>query len=257
MTLPLRSFIDQHYDPSDTASVAMDAIEEHLRGIGLTFYIDEDLTGLKTINSEKQAHDWFALMPIFDCDAYPGGEAFWLRGVDDSGETVMTVAARLYRLWRTNLNDELTSLRLFYGSKRETPRLGESIACTAPSAKRLSGKILYSGGGWVDPRYRGQGFASYVPRLSYLIGLQRWQHDYTISFVEPALVERKVAANYGFRNVEPGIYWTNPPDLDGDLDLSLIWMDQSELRRDLADSLKLAITTHRAEPRHAVMQAAQ
>lgn len=256
MSEKLRDYIDRHYDSRETVSLILDALEERLSDIGLTFYIEENLAGLKIVNAEKQSRDWFALMPHFDCDVNPGGEAFWLRGVDDSGETVMTQAARFYRLRRTNLNDELTSMRLFYGSERKTLRFGESIVCTAPSAKRLTGRILCLGSGWVDPEFRGMGFANYVPRLSYLIGLQKWQQDYTISFVEPALVKQKMVAHYGFKNTEPAIHWTNPPDLDGDLDLHLIWMDQAELHRDLADSLKLAVSTRKKVARKSTEQVA-
>lgn len=221
-------------------SVVRDCVREAERRIarlGVTLVVCRDFCGLAEINQRNRKAGWFGLMPMFHPDTYSHPEAFWIKGLDRRGEPVMTVAARLYRVPRSGLAEEVQSLRLFYEDPASMQASNERCLCTTPSASALSGRILYSGAGWCAPGYRGNGFARIVPRISQWMGDLLWRQDHTISLVDPILVEKGVVAAYGYENVEPGILWWNSPS-QGTLDLNLIWMTRRHMLSDLERQLQ-------------------
>lgn len=211
--------------------------EDRIARLGVTLVVCRDFSGLVAINTRNRKSGWFGLMPMFHPDTYGHPEAFWIKGVDHRGEAVMTVAARLYRVPASGLGEEIRSLRLFYEDPSRTRAPQEHCLCSAPSVSALKGKVLYSGAGWCAREYRGLGFASIVPRISQWMGDLLWQQDYTISLVDPVLIEKGVVAAYGYDNVEPGIMWWNSPS-QGTIDLNLIWMTRSYMLNDLEQQLQ-------------------
>lgn len=209
-------------------SVVRDCVREAERRIarlGVTLVVCRDFSGLAEINQRNRKAGWFGLMPMFHPDTYSHPEAFWIKGLDRRGESVMTVAARLYRVPLSGLVEEVRSLRLFYQDPASMQAADERCHCSAPSASALTGKILYSGSGWCAREFRGQGFAWIMPRISRAMGYLLWRQDYTTSLVDPILIEKGVVAAYGYCNAESGINWQNSPS-QGTIDLSLLWMSQ-------------------------------
>ena len=84
----------------------------------------------------------------------------------------------------------------------------------------------------VPPGLPGRGLASIIPRLSRTIAYSRWNTDFTISVVEPVLVDKGVVARYGYTRVEEGIDWLN--SFRGHMfNICMIWMDRTEFLNDL------------------------
>ena len=200
------------------------------RGIRLSLQQDFDL--LRQVNEQSRT-SWGKLVPIFNpehSDLDPAN-AFWIAGCDADGEIVATQAARFLPLQQSSLAAELVSLRLFYRDPAPHLAAGERCEVLAPSAARIGGRVVFSGGGWYHPRCRGIGLSSILPRISRAYAHARWETDYTVSMVEPPLVEKGVVRSYGYTRIESMIRFTG--SFRGDLDLHLIWMATEEMLQDL------------------------
>ena len=236
----LRKYLDETHNPRDLCCHFLRRADARLREWGVVVHVHRDFGPLVDVNAANQGNEWFNLMPMFHPDCFPTGEAFWLEGrARDSGEAVMTQAARCYHIIDDSLADALTSLRLFYAEPAAMKGPDEVCVCNAPSASRLGGKLLYSGGTWARRDWRGKGTAAILPRISRVLALRQWEPDYTISLVDPVLIPKGIVRSYGYHCAEEGVAWSNSPS-QGDLDLALIWMDRAELVRDLANCLELA-----------------
>jgi len=200
------------------------------RGIRLS--LNQDFEQLRAVNEGARA-SWGKLVPIFNpehSDLDPTN-SFWISGTNARGEVVATQAARYLPLQQSSLKAELNSLRLFY--RKPEPHLvsGERCEVLAPSAERITGRVVFSGGGWYHPSCRGSGLSSILPRISRAYAHSRWETEYTVSMVEPVLTEKGVVRSYGYSRVEPMVRFLG--SFRGDLDLHLIWMETEELIQDL------------------------
>lgn len=235
----LRDLLDELHDPTDLACCFLRLAERRIKDWGVTLHWHTDFSGLVEINEANRGNRWFPLSPMFHPETYQGGQAFWMEGrADLSGEPVFTQAARCYRLHDGTLADEITSLRIFYDEPADKASATEACACGAQVAGRLSGVVLYSGGTWARRDMRGKGVAAVLPRISRMLASRLWGQDYTISLVDPVLIEKGVVGAYGYHLAEAGIHWTNSAS-QGDIDLALVAMDRQEMLRDLNSCMAL------------------
>jgi len=200
------------------------------RGIRLS--LQQDFEQLRAVNESARA-SWGKLVPIFNpeySDLDPAN-SFWISGTNRQGEIVATQAARFLPLAESSLKAELSSLRLFYRAPEPHLAAGERCEVLAPSAGRITGRVVFSGGGWYHPSCRGTGLSTILPRISRAYAHSRWETDYTVSMVEPILTQKGVVQSYGYSKVEPMIRFLG--SFRGDLDLHLIWMETEELLQDL------------------------
>jgi GNAT superfamily N-acetyltransferase len=107
----------------------------------------------------------------------------------------------------------------------------ERCLVTAPCARTIQGRVVFSGSTWVRPDYRGQGLASILPRISRAYAFTRWYSDITMSMVRRKLVEGGVVRAYGYSRVEYSVHWLG--SAKGDLELAVVWMDRDELLTDM------------------------
>ena len=103
----------------------------------------------------------------------------------------------------------------------------------SPSAGTIKGRVVFSGSTWIHPDYRGRDLPQILPRISRALALSRWNTDFTISLVTMALVEKGIAAAYGYKNVEPGVEWLGSAVSPRYLG-ALVWMPQADLLSDIA-----------------------
>src|SRR5437667_41324 len=115
-----------------------------------------------------------------------------------------------------------------------TPGLAAREECevTAPAARRLKGRIVYSGGGWYHPDFRGCSLSAILPRISRAYAFTRWNSDYTVTWVTDALIKKGVVARYGYTNVEWGVRFSSAGAVyyEG----ALVWMNRMQMLGDLA-----------------------
>src|SRR5690606_1876614 len=210
------------------------AADKAARDRGVILSLSTDFELLREVNRMNLKH-WHGLAPSFDA-AYGGIDAscgYWLIGRDASGEIITTQAAHFYDMGAESVQDYLTSLRLFYPNPEVQKREGESCSVTSPSAALIKGRAGFSGPAWIHPEYRGRNLPQSLPRISRALALTRWNTDYTISLVSMPLVEKGVAAAYGYKNIEPGIEWLGSAVSPRYLG-ALVWMPRAELLEDLA-----------------------
>lgn len=202
------------------------------RGVWLALASLRDLA----IAKARVSPDW-ASMPMFlpEADAIFDDRAFCILGYDANGEVVATQAARCYEWSSTTLTKESESMRLFYGTGAR-PK-GAHCTLSAPAAHLITGRVVYSGGGWYHPDYRGRELSAIIPRISRALAYTRWLTDFTVSFVEWALVKKGVVERYGYSHVDekvefggvfPTFVFTG----------ALAWMPQEELLEDLKRFLR-------------------
>jgi hypothetical protein len=207
------------------------------RGVYLS--LEDDFEDLLALNEANREH-WYPLSPSFDPrnGAVDAENGFWICGRNEDGEPVLTQVVRHYDMSKTTLAAELQSLRVFYGDPDRQSQTGESCATSAPTAPKIRGSVVYSGGTWFRPDFRGRGLASIVPRLGRSIALSRWNIDHAFSLVQRRLVEKGVARSYGFRSVEYAVDWRNSA-AGAHLEFALVSIDQDDFLFDLETTMVL------------------
>ena len=138
------------------------------------------------------------------CDLSPEN-SYWISGEDEHGQIVTTHAGRVHYWPNTTLEQEANSM--LYGGSDEGPH----CVVTAPAAKTITGVVVYGGSAWVRPDFRGQGLSQLLPRIGRAYALARWPIDWGISIVAPVLVEKGVAAGYGYKHTSYSIIFPGAP----------------------------------------------
>jgi GNAT superfamily N-acetyltransferase len=202
------------------------------RRMGLRLRLRHDFGELLYFNKQRIAHgDWYRLANMFHpeySDLVPEN-SYWISGENEHGEIVVTQAGRVYHWPESTLEQE--ARLMFYGGREE----GQCCIVTAADAKKISGVVFYGGSVWVRPDFRGRQLSQLLPRLGRAYALARWPVDWGISLVAPVLVEKKVAAGYGYKHVSYGVSYPGSPW--GDIDFALVSLSTAEAYDDLAKVL--------------------
>jgi hypothetical protein len=209
------------------------------RSRGIYLSLQDDFDELLALNEANRNH-WHPLAPSFDprYGSINRDNGFWIVGRNEDGEAVLTQVVRYFPMQDTTLERELESLRFFYGNPARQAKAGETCTSSAAAAPSISGNVVYSGGTWFRPDYRGRGLASIVPRMGRSIALSRWNTDYAFSLVQRRLVEKGIARRYGFRHIEYSVDWRGSTAGDA-LEFALVWIDQDDFVFDLETTMVL------------------
>jgi hypothetical protein len=214
--------------------------DRKLRDHGIRLTLSSDFEELRELNAQHRKNDWFALPPMFDPVFAKIGpdNAFWLKGIDHAGETVLAHAMRLY-VWRdSTLKEEAESLRMLYDVAIDTP--GARGEVSAPIASLMTGRVGYMGALWLRSEFRGKKLASTISPLTRAIGLARWYPSMICSLVSTASVDNGRAALYGWpsENVEQSVKFFNlPGGHDKAFDFSVCFMSSEEIEAVVAETV--------------------
>ena len=202
------------------------------REMGIRLRLRHDFGELLYINKQQTSRgNWFRLVNMFNpeySDLSPEN-SYWISGEDDQGEIVVTQAGRVYYWPDTTLEQE--ARLMFYGGHDE----GQRCIVTATDAQSISGVVFYGGSVWVRPDFRGRRLSQLLPRLGRAYAVARWPVDSGISFVAPALVEKGIAAGYGYKHASYSIAYPESPW--GDLEVVLVSLSATEAYADFAEML--------------------
>jgi hypothetical protein len=207
------------------------------RGVFLSFAPLENLVEVNCRNRDT----WRPLLPLFD-PAVGGAtseDSFCIVGRNARGDIVATQAARLYRWDDTTFHEEAESLRLLYADPARSKRPGESIEVTAQDAKRVTGLVIFGGGAWYRPDYRGLQLAQILTRISRACAYTRWKHDYTMSVMVEAMQARTgMAAKSGYSKMDWAVTFNDSVCGPGEaIRCALVWMDTEEMLAGIEDFL--------------------
>lgn len=231
-----RRLLDQitlMYGPHELLSRFFATADESAREIGLRFRLRSDFDGLIELNRDNR-DTWPALPPI--CDPAQSNiridAGFWLEGLDERGDTVVTHAGRLFDFTRTNLLDEIKSLRVFYEAAASHIAAGERIEIDSPAASMITGRTMFAGGVWVRPDWRRFGLTKIISRICSAYAYTRWNIVYSWGFVETRMHALGLSRAYGPYNVIDGLSFQLAwrPDVR----MVLLWMGAETMLADLA-----------------------
>lgn len=203
------------------------------RAMGIRLRLRHDFENFLTLNEFEVARgNWYPLVDIFQ----PGHgglspeNAYWISGETDDGEIVVTQAGRAYYWPETTLLEEARAM--FYGGRRDDT--GPCI-CKAGDASKITGVVFFGGAVWVRPDFRGLGLSRLMPRIGRAYAAARWPLDWGMSLVKPALVDKGVAAGYGYKHESRSLFFPGHPL--GDLEVVLVYISREEAYEDLATFL--------------------
>lgn len=199
------------------------------RSVGVRLSVSSDFEELAHVNQINRA-DWYPLMPNFDIagSTLDPERSFWVKGIDDHGDVVLTYCVRLYILNNTTLKDEVESLRFYYDAPQAAFAAGVSTEATAPIAQDISGRISYSGTLWVRSDFRGSGLGRLIPPLSRALALTRWYPSHHVCFVSRGLIERGMHRAYGYRNLQYSVWLREFAGFGAGVECGMCWMDTAE-----------------------------
>lgn len=218
-----------NFGPAESAGRAILQADRKVRDVGIRLSLSSDFDELLRIN-QSNGRDWYALPPMFDSryNAINAENGFWLRGVDQHGDVVLSHAVRLYVWRRTDLKEEVETLRFLYS---EPARRADAVArgeVTAPSATQIKGRVSYSGALWVRSDFRGHGLARLIPPLSRALALTRWYPEFHVCFVSTATARKGMGRTYGYRREEEAVRFVNLPNFETPLEFALCWMSTED-----------------------------
>jgi hypothetical protein len=206
--------------------------DKAVRQLGIHLRLRHDFEELVYLNKQQTSlGNWFRLVNMFnpECSDLVPENSYWISGEDEHGNIVVTQAGRVYYWPESTLEQE--ARLMFYGGRDE----GQRCIVTAADAKRIGGVVFYGGSVWVRPDFRGRRLSEVLPRLGRAYAVARWPVDWGISFVAPILVEKGIAAGYGYKHSSYSITFPGSPW--GDLEVVLVSLSVMEAYEDLTDAL--------------------
>jgi hypothetical protein len=243
----LRSLSDQitlRHGPRDLLGRYFSLADERMREIGVRLRLRSDFDALKEINIEHR-DSWPEMLPI--CDPEHSNlkidSAFWLEGVDERGDTVLTHAVRLFDFTGTNVVEEIRSLRVYYEDPEPHLSAGEKVELDAPKAAVVTGRTMYGGAIWVRPDWRRFGLTRIIVRICSAYAHTRWNTAFTWGFMAPQLQSVGLAQAYGPYHTTDRIT-ASLAHSAGPKPRLLLWMDTPMMLADLA-----AVVAEAAEER--------
>ncbi|HYM01386.1 MAG TPA: hypothetical protein VET85_00490, partial [Stellaceae bacterium] len=233
---PLADQITFVHGPRDLLKRYVTLAEEALVDRGIRVKLRTDFERLVEVNAANR-DSWPAFIPMFNpmYAALRIDDAFWIEAVDESGRVVATHAGHLFDWRETTLARELTSLRAFFNDPAPHLAAGDSIEVDAPSAERITGRVLGGGAVWCHPDHRQSGLATLVPKISRAYALTRWNIDCAWAVMEPRIRDGGLARRHGF-TVEDGINFHLKTWRD-DLYMLLVWMTREEAFAEIVEAV--------------------
>jgi hypothetical protein len=225
------------HGPRDLLARYIAYADETARDLGVRFRISRDFDRLIALNTEHR-DSWPKILPSFDpkYSTLSADNAFFVEGVDDKGDTVVTSAGRLYDHGDRSLASDLRSLRVFYDDPAPPAGAGESVSVSADLAEHIYGRAMFSAVVWVRPDYRRHGFTRIIPRLTRAYALTRWNTPVFWMMIAPDLDKIGITRAYGSWHVD-GRIALHMPSLRDDFEVLFCSMGQDALIRDIASSV--------------------
>ena len=153
---------------------------------------------------EAHAASWNGFSPVFDyrtTDVPPDLTAC-LVGYDRNGEPAVAHGCRLFEFGEQTVQSAFEDLTFWYGSKAEARRAHTVCTLTAPTAARMTGRVLYIGAFWVRPDFRNISASPTIQELARVYGCSRWDFDAIVTVGSDSFRRPELQARYGFDGYE-------------------------------------------------------
>lgn len=177
---------------------------------------------------------WRPMLPVLDPElaGFEQADGFCILARNSRGEVVATNACRRLGLGPVSLAEELESLRFFYKEPQLQKQPNERCVVTAVAAGEITGEIVYFGGSWCHPDYRGRALSGIVTRLGKAFALARWPMRHGVGLMLESVYKRGFAQHLGFTSIDWSVSFKNTRE--GDKVFGLLRTDPDALIADLA-----------------------
>jgi hypothetical protein len=232
----LFSRISINHEPRDLLGRALLKAEAaaRQRGVSLSFASMHELVSVHADNRATWGALYTGFVPEFN--DLTQDNSFCLLGRNAAGRVVATQVARVYDWPDSSFHEETQNLRIFYRDPLAQKLPGERCEVTALAAKGVRGRVLYSGGAWYHPDYRGLGLVEILPRLARALAHARWNTDCTITLMAEHNIKKGVFPRNGYRNIEWDVRFVGTRC--GDIRFALLWLKRNEMLEDLEHFLR-------------------
>ena len=209
----------------------------HSKGINL-----EVLTDFEEFRETiKREPDLDHIYPMYDpaCSFIAPTNGFWIRGTNEKGDVVHTQAVRLLDFHGLSLSEHLALHRRKYVIRGKMINPDKYLYSSSPASSIITGTVCYHGQLWLkggETGFRGQGLSTLLPRLALALCLMEWSPDFVFCFASPTLACSGLFAQYGYLQVEPGMWHTS--DKSESVEQWLAWTS----RKDIEHIMKLPPT---------------
>ncbi|MCA1371776.1 hypothetical protein I6F15_31515 [Bradyrhizobium sp. BRP14] len=214
------------------------SFDEAARKAGIRFKMGEDFDRYLEITTSIGGKS--PTFPMFrpDCSRLEPGRAFWIIGEDRSGEVAHVQALRVDDLRATNLAEHLESLKACYADPKSQAGSGSSCVCSASTARKITGAVVYQGDVWLRGDFRGQGLPRMFSSVAFGLAWAKWSPDFIYGLVPTWSIEKGVADLYGYLHKEAHGSILRLPDRGIEDDDWLVWLT----RREVSHLIKRTVT---------------
>lgn len=201
----------------------IDALTEKLAALHLSIVIEQDFRALVDFLRASNAHN---LNPTFDpAHNDLSSKAFWLRVIDEKGETV---ASQAQRIFETEDFCDLVQTGMLWYPNGLTLKDGQAPLRIHRPSMMVGGTVAHAGGLWVNPRFRKMGVSLYLPYLARALVLRNYEPDFITCIVLASMGKTALPMSaYGYRHVEPCASGWIPPVNRNDA-IDLCYLTQAE-----------------------------
>lgn len=197
---------------------------QQLAEAGVTVAVRHDFARLREVAGQPISRLFGAAG--FD---YLPGRAFWVEASDAKGRLVHQQALRLEDLAGGTAAQLLESQfrRLWPETAAGVPP-GLDVA---PALKRMRGRLVWHGEGWLADAWRGRNLAGVLGELGLGLALIEWRPDFVAALHSDGHARRGFGVQQGYHHVQPlGELWRLAPGWLYSDDW-IIWIEGDELVR--------------------------
>jgi hypothetical protein len=174
-------------------------MSEKIAAVGLDVFVESnfrDYMRLRRDMSPGYIHN-----PTYDPDhsRLSFQNAFWLRAVESTGDTVAMGTQRV--IDTDNFYDELTSMRLWHDRPEDARGVVEVIGCEAVAG--LAGRIGHTGGLYIEPTYRKKNLSGLLDHLGRGLMLRNFWFDHVTAVITKDLARTGITLKqYGWSEID-------------------------------------------------------
>jgi hypothetical protein len=216
-------------------------------GISFSFGTFEDLILANLENRDS----WRPLNPTFNPTSglVAPETSCVILGRNTDGKVVTSLAIKVFEWANTNFKLEAESLRILYADPAAMAPYGAKCEVNIPSADKLTGRVAYSGAGWLHPSVRGNQIGAIMSRIIRIYAYTRWNVDVSCALSASSLMAKGYTKQNGFVHEEQGVKFFGP-DL-GPPDAGVAWATADEMIDDLSVFLDQMMSSGADQMRHA------
>ena len=151
--------------------------------------------------------------PLCTDDLSDGRRAFWVHGVDASGETVSLQCARIDLIDSSLAQWGMSWMASLYQMRGDAVAPARWRPVSHSVAERIKGQVVYHGEFWLAPATRGGGLLDILPRLCLLLIYIKWCPDFIWGVMTESLAAHGGGTRMGYTVQEPNLLkWDEEPE---------------------------------------------